>query len=76
MCDAKCMNVSKRSAHLVGVEFDEEIWNVLLLLVVVLHHSVDGLGDVVHYHIKIKLILLRVRGCLPWCPSCRRHGAF
>ena len=58
MSDAEGVNVSERAAHLVGVELDEEVGHVLLLLVVVLHDSVDCLGDVVHHHVEIKLILL------------------
>ncbi len=59
MSDTKGVDVGEGTAHLVSIELNEEGRDVLLLFVVVLHHSIDCLRDIVHDHVKIKLILLK-----------------
>lgn len=76
MSNAKRMDVGQSSTHLVSIELNEEIGNILLLLIVVFHYSVDGLRDVVHYYIKIKLILLRIRSSIPWFLWYRKRVSF
>ena len=62
MADALCMNVSNGPHELVRVQFDDNIWDLLLHLVVLLHHSVGSVRNVVHHNIQVHLIwLLSVR---------------
>lgn len=52
------MDISNRSEHLIGVEFDEKGWNHLLHLQVLLHHSVDSIRYEIHDDIEIDFIRL------------------
>ena len=58
MTIAERMDVGKGSEGLISVQLDQERRNGLLHLVVVFEDAVDRLGDVVHHHIQIYLILL------------------
>ena len=58
MTIAERVDVGKGSEGLIGVQFDQERRNGLLHLVVVFKNAVDRLGNVVHHHIQIYLVLL------------------
>ena len=58
MTIAERVDVGKGSEGLISVQLDQERRNGLLHLVVVFEDAVDCLGDVVHHHIQIYLILL------------------
>ena len=53
------MDIGEGSERLISIQLDQERWNGLLHLVVVLEHAIDRLRYVVHYHIQIYLILLQ-----------------
>ena len=58
MADSFGMDIGDSSHELVGVELDDETGHHLFHLKVLLHHSVGGVGDVVHHNVKIDFIRL------------------
>lgn len=67
VADTQSVNVGKRSKHLVGIQFDEQLWNRLLHFDIVSHNSVHCLGNVIHDNIEvhfIRLVASRVKGML------------
>lgn len=56
--NSESMNIRKRSEGLVGVQFNQEHWDLLLLLIIMLQDSKDRLWHVIHHHVKIDFIWL------------------
>ena len=65
MANSLSVNVSNRTQKLVRVELDNQSWDHLLNLEVLLHHAVGRVWDVVHHHVQVNFVLrvtLRVEG--------------
>lgn len=58
MTDAFSVDVGDTSHELVCIKFDDQVRNLLLHLVELLHHSVGGIRNKVHNHIQVNLIWL------------------
>eukprot|EP00356_Strombidium_inclinatum_P011931 CAMPEP_0170496284 /NCGR_PEP_ID=MMETSP0208-20121228/20868_1 /TAXON_ID=197538 /ORGANISM="Strombidium inclinatum, Strain S3" /LENGTH=136 /DNA_ID=CAMNT_0010772783 /DNA_START=641 /DNA_END=1048 /DNA_ORIENTATION=+ len=56
MADAHRVDVGNGAQQLVGVQLDEDVGYVLLLLHIVLHYFVQGLGDVLHDHVQVHFV--------------------
>ena len=56
MADALCVDVRDSAEQLVRIELDQDVWDHLLHLEVLLHDSVDSVGNIVHDHIQIHLV--------------------
>jgi len=56
MTNALCMDVSNGPHELIGIKLDDEVGDHLLHFMVLLHHSVSSVRDVVGYHIQIHFI--------------------
>ena len=59
MAVAESMDVGQGAEALVRVELNKDHGHRLLVLVVMLKHAIYSLGDVVHDHIQVDLVLLR-----------------
>ena len=58
MTNAHLVNVGQCLKSLVCIQFDEENWNALLHLVIMLQDSKDSLRDIVHYYVEVDFIWL------------------
>lgn len=58
VADTNGMNVGNRSNELIRIEFDEKRRNHLLHFHVLLHDSVQCVGNKIHHHVQIYLIWL------------------
>ena len=67
MTNTEGMNICKSSECLVSIKFDQHHWHWLIHLIVMLKHSENCLGNVVHDKVEVDLIgflALRVEGML------------
>ncbi len=58
MADPKSMYVSYGTHQLVSIELDQDVWNHLFHLEIVLHDLIDCLGGIVHHYIQVDFIWL------------------
>ena len=58
MAYADCVDVGDTSHKLVRIELDQESRHLLLHLDVLLHNSVEGVGDEVHHDVQVNLFWL------------------
>ena len=52
------VDVGNGPHKLVGVQFNNKVWHLLLHFMELLHYSVSSIGDVVHHHVQVNLIRL------------------
>jgi hypothetical protein len=52
------VNVGDRPHELPGIEFNNDVGDLLLHFVKLLHYSVRRIWDVVHYHVQVHLVWL------------------